>query len=68
MTNKKLVIDIQSGETYEEDLSQETISFHKKINEQIKKAEAEAQTKATAKAALLSKLGITAEEAALLLS
>ena len=68
MTNKKLVINIQSGETYEEDLSQETISFHKKINEQIKKAEAEAQTKATAKAALLSKLGITAEEAALLLS
>ena len=31
-------------------------------------AQAEAEAKATAKAALLSKLGITAEEAALLLS
>jgi len=68
MTNKKLVIDIQSGKTYEEDLPKETIAFYKKINEELKTAEAEAQTKATAKAALLSKLGITAEEAALLLS
>jgi len=34
----------------------------------VKTREAEATAKATAKAALLSKLGITAEEAALLLS
>ena len=44
----------------------------KQIDDEIKRIKAaeitDAQTKATAKAALLSKLGITAEEAALLLS
>jgi len=38
------------------------------LEAQFAKEQAEAQAKATAKAALLSKLGITAEEAALLLS
>lgn len=68
MTNKKLVIDLQTGETYEEDLSKETIAFNKKINEQLKTAEAEAEAKATARQEILDRLGLTAEEAALLLS
>lgn len=38
------------------------------LEAQFAKEQAEAQTKATAKAALLTKLGITAEEAALLFS
>tara|TARA_R110000822_G_scaffold196107_2_gene334198 strand:+ start:1381 stop:1587 length:207 start_codon:yes stop_codon:yes gene_type:complete len=67
MTNKTLVINVQTGETYEEDLSKETIAFHKKKNEEMAKEQAEAQTQAIAKAQLLAKLGITAEEAALLL-
>ena len=49
-----------------------TAPTQKQIDEEIKRIKAseitDAQTKATAKAALLSKLGITAEEAALLLS
>ena len=49
-----------------------TAPTQKQIDDEIKRIKAseitDAQTKATAKAALLSKLGITAEEAALLLS
>ena len=67
MTNKKLVIDLQTGETYEEDLSKETIAFHKKINEQLKAAEAEATAKAAQRRAILEHLKITEEEARILL-
>ena len=49
-----------------------TAPTQKQIDDEIKRIKAaeitDAQVKATAKAALLSKLGITAEEAALLLS
>ena len=50
----------------------EETAAEKKIREvfvkEVAARQAEAEAKATAKAALLSKLGITAEEAALLLS
>jgi hypothetical protein len=68
MTNKTLVINVQTGETYEKDLSKETIAFHKKKNEEMAKEQAETEAQAIAKAALLERLGITADEAALLLA
>ena len=54
------------------DVLDSTAPTQKQIDDEIKRIKAaeitDAQVKATAKAALLSKLGITAEEAALLLS
>ncbi len=60
--------DVVTGEITEVPYTKEQIAevdAHKKA---LAANEAEAATKATAKAALLSRLGITAEEAALLLS
>jgi hypothetical protein len=68
----KVIVDCSTGETTEIELTAEEI---KDMEAAQKAAEAErkaqeliADTKATAKAALLDKLGITAEEATLLLS
>jgi hypothetical protein len=68
----KLIVNCETGETIErelnaEELAQEKIMVanHLKI---IQEEKAEAEAKATAKADLLAKLGITAEEAVLLLS
>ena len=64
--------NVQTGKIKEIELSQKEIDFAIKETNSlgaeslIRKAEAEA--KATAKADLLAKLGITAEEASLLLS
>jgi hypothetical protein len=71
MANTKPQITIFNCETQEtivRDATAEEIASieQKQIRAQAKKAEAEAQAKA--KAALLDKLGITAEEAVLLLS
>ena len=68
MTNKEIIIDINTGERTEKPLSKEIIDFNKKINDERAAKEIELEKKAIAKAALLEKLGITAEEAALLLS
>lgn len=65
---KNVIINSITGERTEEELSQEILDLleNDKLKFQIEKAEAEA--KAIAKAELLAKLGITADEAALLLS
>ena len=68
----KLIVNVETGETVERELNKAE-KDQKKIDEaNYLAAEAliktEAEAKASAKAALLSKLGITAEEAVLLLS
>jgi hypothetical protein len=64
-------INCATGEVIERPLTADEIAANEAAQVQAeadaKKAEAEAATKAEAKAALLAKLGITAEEAALLL-
>ena len=60
--------NIETGEIIEREMNAAEL---KKYNESIELAnemKAQAETKATAKAALLDRLGITAEEATLLLS
>lgn len=68
MTHKRLVIDVSTGKQYQEDLTAEEVA-----NLEAGFARAEAEKKAlaekeTARTALLEKLGITEEEAKLLLS
>ena len=66
-TNKKTVVNCETGEVYEVDLTPEEIEINRIEDEKIANAKAEAEAKATARQALLSKLGITQEEAQLLL-
>ena len=72
MADTKIVVNCETGEVAEVELTAEEIADRAKAQaqfeaEQEAKAEEE-RAKATAKADLLEKLGITAEEAALLLS
>jgi hypothetical protein len=64
-------INCATGEVIERPLTADEIAANEAAAAQAeadaKKAEADAATKAEAKAALLTKLGITADEAALLL-
>lgn len=64
-------INCETGEVIERPLTADEIAANEAAAAQAeadrKAAEAEAEAKATAKAELLAKLGITAEEAALLL-
>jgi hypothetical protein len=68
----KLIVNVETGETFERELNAEEIAQQEideaahNANEAIKQSKAEA--KATAKAALLAQLGITEEQAKLLLS
>lgn len=68
----KVIVDCSTGETTEVELTAEEIAdletARLAAEDQRVAAEAEAEAKAEAKAALLDKLGITAEEAQLLLS
>jgi len=68
----KLIINCETGEVTERELNDKEIAQNKKDTADflIKQNAliAESQAKATAKAALLDRLGITAEEARLLLS
>lgn len=68
----KLIINCETGEQTEVELTAEEIAQReadaKAYEAELKAKEAEATAKAEAKAELLNKLGITAEEAALLLS
>lgn len=65
-------INCETGEVIERPLTADEIAANEAAAAQAeadrKAAEAEAEAKATAKADLLAKLGITAEEAALLLA
>lgn len=66
--SKVLVINVETGEETEREMNAEELA---QWQTDKAKAEAEAQAKAeaeTAKAAILAKLGITEEEAKLLLS
>ena len=64
----KKIIDCTSGEVVERELNKAEKDQQKIDEAAIALAKAEADAKVTAKNALLSKLGITAEEAVLLLS
>ena len=68
----KLIINCETGEQTEVELTAEEIAQReadaKAYEAELKAKEAEAAAKAEAKAELLAKLGITAEEAALLFS
>ena len=68
----KVIVDCSTGETTEVELTAEEIAdqeaAQKAAEVERKAQEVIAAAKATAKTALLDKLGITAEEAALLLS
>ena len=68
MNNKVTVVNCETGETYERDLTLEEIEINEMQDEKYQQQIAEAEAKATAKAALLAQLGITAEQAKLLLS
>jgi hypothetical protein len=64
----KLVVNCQTNETIEREFNAEEIAQQKIDAEESKKYKDLFDIKVKAKAALLEKLGITAEEAALLLS
>jgi len=57
----------ETDEVIDREMTDAEYTAHKKEMDKIKKAHAEAEAEATAKAALLERLGITAEEAQLLL-
>ena len=69
---KAIEINCETGEVTERDLTAEELQAQADATAQAEAervaAEAEAAEKATAKAALLKRLGITADEAALLLA
>ena len=67
-TNKKTVVNCETNETFEVDLTPEEIEINRLEDEKIQQSIADALAKATAKAALLAQLGITEEQAKLLLS
>ena len=71
MTKSKLIIkihNVETGEIIERDMNAEELKIYEvnKEKEEIKKAEA--VVKATQRQAILDRLGLTSEEAALLLS
>jgi|LauGreDrversion2_3_1035106.scaffolds.fasta_scaffold464733_2 hypothetical protein len=67
MTHKVATFDAITGEYAEREMNaQELLEYETRVAEGIAR-ETEATAKAEAKAALLTRLGITAEEAALLL-
>jgi hypothetical protein len=71
MTLEISIVNAETGKQIIRDMTDQEVASHEAgtleaVNGE-KQREAEAKTKAAEKAALLSKLGITAEEAALLL-
>jgi hypothetical protein len=64
----KLIVNCETGETVERELNAEELA-QQAIDEAAEQAkQAEAEAKAAAKAAVLAQLGITEEQAKLLLS
>lgn len=63
----KLIINCETGETVERELNAEELAQQAIDAADAQAKQAEAQAKADARQALLNKLGITAEEAQLLL-
>lgn len=63
----KIIVNCETGETLERELTEDEIAQQAKDEAEIKKMEAQLAVQAAAKAALLERLGITEEEAKLLL-
>jgi hypothetical protein len=63
----KLIINCETGETIERELNKAEKDQQKLDEAEFKKLKAEADAKATAKAAILDRLGLTADEAKLIL-
>ena len=69
MTNPKILIhNTETDEVIEREMNDDEFAAYKENLDRIKAEQAIAEVKEIAKADLLTKLGITAEEAALLLS
>ena len=66
-TNKIMIVDALTGQEEVRVMNAAEMADYEVMLDELAKAEDQANTKAVAKAALLTKLGITAEEAALLL-
>ena len=64
----KLIINCETGETVERELNAEELAQQAVDTANTVASQAEADARATAKAALLEQLGITEEQAKLLLS
>ena len=64
----KLIVNVETGEETLRELTQYEKDQQKIDEAHFTKVQAEAEAKATAKAALLERLGITQDEAKLLLS
>jgi hypothetical protein len=62
------IINCETGEEIVREMTADELKQYEKDRLDSEKAKAKAQAEADAKAALLTKLGITADEAALLLS
>ena len=69
MTNSiKTIHNVETGEIIEREMTAEEIAQQEKDEREFAQLKAEAQAKATQKAALLERLGITEDEARLLLA
>lgn len=68
MEYKEKIVNLETGEETWRDFTDAEIAELEKAQEERQKKEAEAEAKAVKKDALLLKLGITEEEAKLLLS
>jgi hypothetical protein len=62
------IYDCATGETIEREMTTAEFAQHKKDQAEFEAKQAEAQAKAEAKTALLDRLGITEDEAKLLLA
>jgi hypothetical protein len=69
-TNRPMVKihDASTGEVIEREMNDDELQAHNQQLAQMASEKAEAEAKATARAAILDRLGLTAEEAAILLS
>lgn len=61
------IVDAQTGEVIDREMTDAEFKAHQDDRAAIAAAESEAQAKADAKAALLAKLGLTEDEAKLLI-
>jgi inosine/xanthosine triphosphate pyrophosphatase family protein len=63
----KIIVNCETGEIKERELNKKELEVQAKYNEQSLAEKAEAQAKATARAAIADRLGLTADELKLLL-
>jgi hypothetical protein len=67
MTNLITVTNCETGETIEREMNADELAQFNLIKEEQAQKEADAEAKATARQAILDRLGLTADEAALIL-